>query len=134
MKLAQKKLNELDRSRITKLEKLIDMVTAFTLHEKQNVIENILAGKKVSTFKLFIEYKEMMTDLSKVVKLTQQFEQELREDASFAEICVICQYPFEVGNQIVKTVCGHQFHTSCLDLHKITSENCPTCRTLMRDD
>ena len=70
MKMAQKKLNELDRSRINKLEKLIDMVTAFTLHEKQNVFENILAGKKVSTFKLFIEYKEMVTDLSKVVKLT----------------------------------------------------------------
>ena len=46
MKTTQKKLNELDRSRINKLEKLIDMVTAFTLHEKQNVIENVLAGKK----------------------------------------------------------------------------------------
>ena len=98
MKLTQKKLNELDRSRIAKLEKLIDMVTAFTLHEKQNVIENVLAGNKASTFKLFIEYKNMIGDLQDVVKHTQRFEQEMREDASFAEICVICQHPFEVGD------------------------------------
>jgi len=56
-----------------------------------------------------------------------------RECDSSAEVCSICLDNFSTGEFIRKVnVCGHQFHSACLDQWLARHARCPNCRRDVR--
>ena len=42
--------------------------------------------------------------------------------------CLVCQFPFEDGEQIRILPCQHHFHNSCVDQWLMQKDHCPYCR------
>lgn len=51
------------------------------------------------------------------------------EDIDDSEIkCLVCQFPYEKGDQLRKLPCGHCFHKDCVDQWLMTKDICAYCR------
>ncbi len=42
--------------------------------------------------------------------------------------CLVCQYPYENGEEICKLPCGHYFHKECISQWLMAKDFCPYCR------
>ncbi|TEY75105.1 hypothetical protein BOTCAL_0065g00050 [Botryotinia calthae] len=65
----------------------------------------------------------------------------LEDLQALVDECGICKNPFthhdegETNHAVVKTICNHIFHESCLERWFVSSDrgNCPMCRRMIRD-
>ena len=48
--------------------------------------------------------------------------------------CLVCQFPFEDGEQIRILPCQHYFHDSCVDQWLMNKDHCPYCRQSIVDE
>ena len=75
------------------------------------------------------ELKEKHVRASPSIKLIPRIQKELLKTKTDFDECSIC---LELMNKddYCMTVCGHEFHNTCLDksIQTMTSDSCPTCR------
>ncbi len=42
--------------------------------------------------------------------------------------CLVCQFPYEGGEEVCKLPCGHYFHKECVSQWLMAKDFCPYCR------
>ena len=74
----------------------------------------------------FITYSE---NLGRYIQAHNPNYKEVKGDP-----CPICLNPFERLKKVYEVIaCGHKFHSHCLLRWIKTGENCPLCRTKIKD-
>jgi len=75
------------------------------------------------------ELKEKHIRESASIKLIPRIQKELLKTKTDFEECSICLESMHKDDYCM-TVCGHEFHNTCLDrsIQTMTSDSCPTCR------
>jgi len=56
-----------------------------------------------------------------------RFDPALEAEDSWGHGCAVCICDFDVGDQLRKLPCGHQFHCECIDRWLHISRKCPLC-------
>lgn len=93
--------------------------------EKNNVYFNLLYY--LSNYLLGVGYLKMFRDLYSKFK-TRLMEGLTLLVAAEEFVCAVCMGEVRVGYRVIRLVCGHEFHQSCLRKWVMHRNVCPVCK------
>jgi Ring finger domain len=83
-------------------------------------------GEAGQSIDLAIKYYQMAK--KSVPEANDRVKELLKVYGIIRDTCSVCLERFSISNNFCSTICGHQFHLTCLMEVMKTRDNCPICR------